>query len=225
MINLTLGQLLLQPSAELCSECQSLESRFAEEYLRSSDPYSDTSILLGVLGLVGRQSLERLIPLIQKCWRSKKYKATCTTGSHVLRGQQRTTLEPLPTMSLVLAASESLEPGPACYSLHPGWGRENPKHLAVRRERCARLAQLQPEMDVSKVLQSTGCPDFINSFTEQREGTHRWGEQWDYYTQEPFEVVRILWEPDSYGTKMRSLQRLTFSPADVEERLSLLLGD
>jgi len=223
-INLTQGQLHLHPSPEICQECQTLETSFAEKYLKSHDPYRDISRLLGVLGMIGRQRLERLIPLVLKCWRTKNYREQCTTGSHVLRGQQRTTLEPLPTMSLVLASMGRLEPGQTCYSLHPGWGRDNPSHLAAPKARCTQLANLNPGMDCAKVLRSVGCPDYIDTFTEPHDGIYRWAEQWDYYTEGTREIVRILWKPDSYGERMRSLERLPLSAATVDARLSVLLG-
>jgi len=224
VINLTQGRLLIQPSPDVCRKCQSLESRFAEDYLQSPDPDRDISTCLGVVAMIGSQRMKQLVPVVQNCWRTIKGKPWLTTRSNVVRDEYRTTLEPLPTMALVLAYFGALEPGPACYSFHPGWATDKLQLLSVPRERYVRLATLDLGMNATVVLELLGCPDYIESFREQTKTQYLWGEQWDYYTQEPMGVVRIRWEPDCYGQKMLSLQRLTLSPDDLDARLSVLLS-
>ncbi|MBX3169860.1 MAG: hypothetical protein KF760_20820 [Candidatus Eremiobacteraeota bacterium] len=201
-----------------------VEQQFAESFLKSDEPYEDISTFLGVLGVIQRQKIERLVPLVQALWRGGESREGSSTACHALPELHRTTQEPLATMCLVLASLNGLEPGPACYSFEPGWEAEETTVLPVFPQRIPdrsrRLARLHTGLNSLEVLESAGCPDFMQEVSEQ----DRWGSQWDYYTQHPLEVTRILWEPGSDGRSMRSLERLPFTSDDVEERLRRLLS-
>lgn len=223
VINLTRGELAPGPSEAIAA----LEEEFAEDLLTSSNPCKNIFACQGVIGLIQRRRIERLVPLLQALWRSNKFRKGSATNCDALHGIDRTTREPLPALCLVLASLGALEPGPACYSFHPGWGAVEstplPRFPRKIQDRPERIKRLSTDLNSLQVLKLVGCPDHIEVIREQHDQDYVWVSQWDYYTQAPLEVTRILWEPDSHGTRMRSLQRLPFTAADVEERLGQLL--
>lgn len=204
------------------------ERQFAGQFLQSSEPYEDISTFLGVLAWIQRQGMVRFVPLLQALWSSKVSRGGTSTACHALHKIHRTNREPLPTLCLVLASMNALLPGPACYFFKPGWGAEETAVFPVFPEeitdRSERLLQLHTGLNSLEVLESVGCPDFMHEVSEQQGRWYVWGSQWDYYTQQPLQVTRILWEPGTKGKQMRSLQRLEFTPAELEERLRYLLA-
>ena len=211
VINLTRGELTDGPTEAI----EVLEEKLAEDVLTSPNPVQDVFTCLGVIALIQRRQIGRLVPPLQALWRSKRSREHLSTQCSALPGVEQTSLQPLPALCLVLAAMGALGPGPACYSFTP----RPPKMAQEITDRPERIAQLSDRLDALQVLELVGCPDHIDHF----RGQDAWGSQWDYYTQNPLEVTRILWEPGSEGRNMRSLIRVPFTPADVEQRLRQLL--
>ena len=72
-----------------------------------------------------------------------------------------------------------------------------------------------------ELLEVAGPPHYLESLEEESGSGFQWGESWEYYlgTGPQTKTLRLVWEPGSFGNKLRSAETLE---VDLLERMATL---